>query len=71
MLALRTAAASASEDTRIQNEARVGLMYANGLEREADGASRNPWIDPLAQGESEGAVMVGFTESQESLMLFG
>ncbi len=56
---------------QIQGEAFVDLMYANVLEREADSAGRDYWLEQLEQGDSMGAVMVGFTESQESLMLFG
>ncbi|MFC2992530.1 DUF4214 domain-containing protein [Halomonas tibetensis] len=55
----------------IENDAFVDLMYQNVLERAADAAGRDYWIEQLAQGDSMGAVMVGFTESQESLMLFG
>jgi len=56
---------------QIQDEAFVDLMYENVLEREADSAGRDYWIEQLTQGDSMGAVMVGFTESQESLMLLG
>lgn len=55
----------------IRNDAFVDLMYANVLEREADSAGRDYWIGQLEAGDSPGAVMVGFTESQESLMLVG
>ncbi|HLV18527.1 MAG TPA: DUF4214 domain-containing protein, partial [Pseudomonas sp.] len=53
----------------IADDAFVDLMYRNVLEREADAAGRDYWIDQLAQGDSLGSVMVGFTESSESLML--
>ena len=53
----------------IEHAAFVDLMYQNVLEREADAAGREYWIEQLAEGDSMGAVMVGFTESDESLGL--
>lgn len=49
----------------------VDRLYTNVLEREADAEGRAYWIEQLQAGDSEGAVMVGFTESEESLMLAG
>lgn len=49
----------------------VDRLYTNVLEREADAEGRAYWVEQLQAGDSEGAVMVGFTESEESLMLAG
>jgi 2',3'-cyclic-nucleotide 2'-phosphodiesterase (5'-nucleotidase family) len=53
----------------LEHAAFVDLMYANVLEREADAAGRQYWLDQLAEGDTLGAVMVGFIESPEILML--
>ncbi|MFG6177122.1 DUF4214 domain-containing protein [Halomonas sp. THAF12] len=53
----------------IEDAAFIDLMYHNVLERDADVSGRDYWIDQLAQGDSRGSVMVGFTESSEALSL--
>jgi 2',3'-cyclic-nucleotide 2'-phosphodiesterase (5'-nucleotidase family) len=47
----------------------VDLMYANVLDRAADDAGRAYWVGELEEGAAEAVVMVGFTESEESLAL--
>lgn len=54
---------------KIEQAAFVDLMYHNVLEREADAAGRDYWIEQLAEGESQGAIMVGFVTSDEALGL--
>ncbi len=49
----------------------VDLMYTNILEREADTAGKAYWVEQLAEGVDQGAVMVGIAESDESLALYG
>ncbi|MBB3142099.1 DUF4214 domain-containing protein [Halomonas organivorans] len=53
----------------IEDAAFIDLMYHNVLERDADASGRDYWLDQLAQGDSRGSVMVGFTESSEALSL--
>ncbi|WP_193068778.1 DUF4214 domain-containing protein [Halomonas sp. 3D7M] len=55
----------------IENDAYIELMYENVLERASDAAGQAYWLDKLDNGAERGAVMVGFTESAESVMLFG
>lgn len=47
----------------------IDLMYANVLERSADVEGKAYWVEQLASGDSQGAVLIGFTESEESLAL--
>lgn len=58
-------------NTNISNGAFVDLMYNNVLGREADAEGEVYWNQQLDSGVSMGTVMVGFTESPESLMLIG
>ncbi|WP_372372843.1 DUF4214 domain-containing protein [Vreelandella venusta] len=60
-----------SQYGRIENDAYIELMYENVLERASDAAGQAYWLDKLDNGAERGAVMVGFTESAESMMLFG
>lgn len=55
----------------VENDAYIELMYENVLERAPDAAGQAYWLDKLDNGAERGAVMVGFTESAESVMLFG
>ncbi|MDN3524154.1 5'-nucleotidase C-terminal domain-containing protein [Halomonas sabkhae] len=55
----------------LDDDAYVDMLYANVLEREADADGRDYWMQQLQSGDSRGDVMVGFTESEESLMLAG
>lgn len=55
----------------IQNDAFIELMYSNVLERQADLAGKQYWLSELDSGADKAAVMIGFTESDESLLLFG
>lgn len=55
----------------IQDDAFVELMYSNVLERAPDAAGKQYWLDEIANGAEKGAVMVGFSESDESMALFG
>lgn len=55
----------------LENDAFIELMYTNVLERSSDVAGQEYWLNELASGTERGAVMVGFTESDESMMLFG
>ncbi|MGP5017220.1 DUF4214 domain-containing protein [Vreelandella alkaliphila] len=55
----------------VENDAYIELMYENVLERTPDAAGQAYWLDKLDNGAERGAVMVGFTESAESVMLFG
>ena len=55
----------------VENDAYIELMYENVLERASDAAGQAYWLDKLDNGAERGAVMVGFTESAESMMLFG
>ena len=48
----------------------VDLMYTNILQREADTAGKTYWVEQLAAGVDQGAVMVGIAESDESLALY-
>ncbi|WP_447926432.1 DUF4214 domain-containing protein [Vreelandella sp. EE27] len=59
------------QNADIQDDAFVDLMYSNVLEREADAEGREFWVGELESGADQGAVMIGFTESQESLMMYG
>lgn len=54
----------------LDQEGFVDLMYANVLEREADAAGKEYWVEQLEAGVEQGAVMVGIAESEESLALF-
>ncbi|MGY4877701.1 DUF4214 domain-containing protein [Vreelandella aquamarina] len=47
----------------------IDLMYNNVLERSADAEGKAYWVEQLASGDSQGAVLVGFTQSDESLAL--
>lgn len=60
-----------SQYGNLENEAFIELMYENVLERAADTAGKEYWLDELTNGTERGAVMIGFTESDESMMLFG
>lgn len=53
----------------LDNSAFIDLMYANVLERSADAEGKAYWVEQLASGDSQGAVLIGFTESEESLAL--
>ncbi|WAM51010.1 DUF4214 domain-containing protein [Vreelandella venusta] len=55
----------------VENDAYIELMYENVLERASDAAGQAYWLDKLDNGAERGAVMVGFTESAESMILFG
>ncbi|WP_447553451.1 DUF4214 domain-containing protein [Vreelandella sp. EE22] len=55
----------------IQNDAFIDLMYSNVLEREADAAGKQYWLDEMAGGADKATVMLGFVESQESMSLLG
>ncbi|MFI0471737.1 DUF4214 domain-containing protein [Halomonas sp. HMF6819] len=55
----------------LDQESFVDLMYNNVLERGADMAGKNYWVDQMENGVAQGAIMVGITESAESLALFG
>lgn len=55
----------------LENDAYIELMYENVLERAPDAAGQAYWLDKLDNGAERGAVMIGFTESEESMMLFG
>lgn len=60
-----------SQNVNLEDEAFIELMYSNVLERAADSAGKEYWLDQLDNGVERGTVMVGFTESDESMMLFG
>ncbi|UYF98771.1 DUF4214 domain-containing protein [Halomonas sp. GD1P12] len=53
----------------LQNDAFIDLMYANVFEREADAAGKQYWLDEMAGGVDQATVMLGFVESQESMLL--
>ncbi|MGP9634190.1 DUF4214 domain-containing protein [Halomonas sp. AOP43-A1-21] len=55
----------------LQNDTFVDLMYSNVLERQSDLAGKEYWLGELDNGVDKASVMVGFTESDESLLLFG
>ncbi|MBT2800992.1 5'-nucleotidase C-terminal domain-containing protein [Halomonas sp. ISL-56] len=55
----------------LENDAFVELMYSNVLERTSDSAGKEYWLNELDNGVERGTVMIGFTESDESMMLFG
>jgi len=61
----------ASQNGDLDNAAFVELMYENVLERRSDTAGKEYWLGQLDSGVDKGTVMVGFTESDESVMLFG
>ncbi|WP_252107283.1 MULTISPECIES: DUF4214 domain-containing protein [unclassified Halomonas] len=61
----------AAQNSGIQNDAFIELMYTNVLQRESDAAGKQYWLDEMANGVDQGNVMVGFIESEESMMLFG
>jgi len=54
----------------LSNEAYVDLLYNNALGRQADAPGKAYWLDQLDKGASVGAVLIGFSESQESVDLF-
>ncbi|WP_447955926.1 DUF4214 domain-containing protein [Vreelandella sp. EE7] len=58
-------------NTNIQNDAFVELMYSNVLDRESDAAGKQYWLDEMANGADQATVMVGFIESEESMLLLG
>ena len=60
-----------SQNGNLEDDAFIELMYSNVLERTSDSAGKEFWLDQLDKGAERGAVMVGFTESDESMMLFG
>lgn len=60
-----------SQNGNLEDDAFIELMYSNVLERAADSAGKEYWLNQLDNGAERGAVMVGFTESDESMMLFG
>jgi 2',3'-cyclic-nucleotide 2'-phosphodiesterase (5'-nucleotidase family) len=60
-----------SQNGNLEDDAFIELMYSNVLERTSDSAGKEFWLDQLDNGAERGAVMVGFTESDESMMLFG
>lgn len=49
----------------------IDSLYQNVLEREADAPGKDYWMDQMADGASAAVVMVGFSESAESLALYG
>ncbi|XGA80036.1 5'-nucleotidase C-terminal domain-containing protein [Halomonas sp. CH40] len=53
----------------LDDSAFIDLMYVNVLERSADVEGKAYWVEQLASGDSQGAVLIGFTESEESLAL--
>ena len=59
------------QNSNLENEAFVELMYSNALERQSDSAGKEFWLNHLDNGVDRGTVMVGFSESDESIMLFG
>ncbi|WP_447529270.1 DUF4214 domain-containing protein [Vreelandella sp. TE19] len=61
----------AAQHSDIQDDAFIELMYTNVLQRESDAAGKQYWLDEMANGVDQGNVMVGFTESDESMLLFG
>lgn len=61
----------ASQNGDLDNAAFVELMYENVLERNSDTAGKEYWLGQLDSGVDKGTVMVGFSESDESVMLFG
>lgn len=61
----------AEQHSDLNDDAFIELMYSNVLERESDASGKEYWTDVLSDGADRGSVMVGFTESDESLMLFG
>ena len=60
-----------SINTNISNDAFIDLMYNNALGREGEAAGKSYWHEQLDSGVSMGTVMIGFTESPESLGLIG
>ncbi|CAD5268413.1 MULTISPECIES: DUF4214 domain-containing protein [Halomonadaceae] len=60
-----------SQNGNLEDDAFIELMYSNVLERTSDSAGKEFWLDQLDNGAERGAVMVGFAESDESMMLFG
>ena len=60
-----------SQNGNLEDDAFIELMYSNVLERTSDSAGKEFWLDQLDNGAERGAVMVGCTESDESMMLFG
>ena len=60
-----------SQNGNLEDDVFIELMYSNVLERAADSAGKEYWLDQLDNGVERGTVMVGFTESDESMMLFG
>ncbi|MBL1269846.1 MAG: 5'-nucleotidase C-terminal domain-containing protein [Halomonas sp.] len=56
-------------NANLSNNAFIDLMYSNVLEREAESAGKAYWNEQIDNGLSLGAVMVGFTESPESLAM--
>ena len=60
-----------SQHGNLDNSEFVELMYANVLERASDAAGKEYWLNELDGGAERGAVMIGFTESEESMLLLG
>jgi hypothetical protein len=53
----------------LDNAAFVDQLYLNVLDREADDAGAQGWVNALNGGASRGSVMVGFSESAEHVAL--
>lgn len=55
----------------LSNDAFIDVLYNNALSREADEPGKDYWVQELDSGADWGAVLVGISESPESLALFG
>lgn len=53
----------------MSNEALVDFMYMNTLDRAADPAGRQDWVNGLNNGLSRGDLLLGFSASAEHFML--
>lgn len=60
-----------SQHGALDNGAFIELMYGNALDRTGEQAGVDYWMDVLESGAERAAVLVGFSESEESLALFG
>ncbi|WP_394425087.1 DUF4214 domain-containing protein [Vreelandella stevensii] len=55
----------------LNDDAFIELMYQNALQRDSDAAGKQYWLSELDSGAERGVVMIGFTESEESMLLLG
>lgn len=66
---LDSAEYASSNGTNLNDNQFVTQLYEDVLQRKADESGRIYWVEQLARGASRAEVLIGFTESQESIDL--